>query len=591
MINLRPVRGWLSWFSLRTWKKDVPAGLVLGIESVPDGLAQGLLAGVNPVFGLYGYVFGTIFGALATSSAFMTIQATGAMSVVVSDVTQVHGNSEDAHRALFTLTLLTGLIMLGLGIARLGWIVRWVPNAVLTGFVNAVAVNIVLGQLDNLTGYDSSGANRLLKALDSVIHLPGWSWPDVAVGVLTMIIIVATGRTRIGALGMVLAIVVGSAVAAVPGMKVHQLQDITDVPAGLPAPVLPDLGAVPALIVPAVALAFVGLVQGAAISRSVPNPDGSYPDPSGDFRGQGIANIATGLLQGMPVGGSMSATAIITNSGARSRIAQLVAGVTMIIVIVTLSGLVGYVAMPALAGLLIVVGVQTLKPHQVLMVWRTGAVQASVMAATFILTLVIPLQYAVLAGIAISIILHVAQQSNRVAVRRWSITDDGAIEETEPPATLGVDEVVVLRPYGSLFFASAGTFEDALPGIDPASHNSVVIITLRGKEDLGSTFINVITRYATRLADAGCLLKISGTSESVRRQLVSTRAISTLGPANVYAMTSTLTESTMAAKHDAAEWINGNIEPAAEESAEHGGGPGWFHDAVRWGKVHLLRRH
>ncbi|HEY9293099.1 MAG TPA: SulP family inorganic anion transporter, partial [Microlunatus sp.] len=151
----------MTHFSLRTWKKDVPAGLVLGVESVPDGLAGGLLAAVNPVYGLYGYIWGTIFGALATSSAFMTVQATGAMAVVVSDVAQVHGDSKDAHRALFTLAVLTGLIMLGLGIAKLGWIVRWVPNAVLTGFVNAVAINIVLGQLDNLTGYDSTGANRV----------------------------------------------------------------------------------------------------------------------------------------------------------------------------------------------------------------------------------------------------------------------------------------------------------------------------------------------------------------------------------------------------------------------------------------------
>lgn len=585
-----PVRRWLANFSLRSWKKDVPAGLVLGVESVPDGLAGGVLAGVNPIYGLYGYVFGTIFGALATSSVFMTVQATGAMSVVVADVPQVHGDSPDAQRALFTLAVLTGLIMLGLGIARLGWVVRWVPNAVLTGFVNAVAINIVLGQLDNLTGYHSQGANRLLRALDTVLHLLGWSFIDVVVGVLTMVIIVVTGRTKIGALGMVLAIVVGSSVAAIPGVDVQRLRDITDIPRALPTPVLPAISMVPVLIVPAVALAFVGLVQGAAISRSVPNPDGNYPDPSGDFRGQGIANIATGLLQGMPVGGSMSATAIVTHSGARTRLAQLVAGITMIIVILVLGGVVGYVAMPALAGLLIVVGIQSLKPHQVLMVWRTGPVQASVMTATFILTLLIPLQYAVLVGIAISIILHVARQANRVSVRQWTIDDDGTIAESDPPAILGAEQIVVLRPYGSLFFASAGTFEDALPATDAATANSVVIITLRGKEDLGSTFINMITHYSRTLETAGCLLKITGVSDPIRRQLAATGAVEALGAENVYPMTSTVTESTSAARRDAQQWIAGAADPADEDGQHDSAATGWLRDALRWGRQHLHRR-
>ncbi|SDT26367.1 SulP family inorganic anion transporter [Microlunatus soli] len=578
------VRGWLRQFSLRHWKKDVPAGLVLGVESVPDGLAAGLLAGVNPVSGLYAYMMGTIFGALTTSSTFMTVQATGAMAVVVSDVPSVQGDNADAHRALFTLTVLTGVIMLVLGIARLGWIVRWVPNAVLTGFVNAVAINIVLGQLDNLTGYDSVGINRVLRAVNTILHVGQWAWADVAVGVLTMVVVITLGRTRLGALGMVIAIIVGSAVGAIPALGVHRLNEITAVPGALPKPQLPAIGLIPSLLVPAVALAFVGLVQGAAISKSVANPDGNYPDASGDFRGQGIANIAAGLLRGMPVGGSMSATSIITNAGARSRIAQLVAGLTMIIVVLTLSGVVGYVAMPALAGLLIVVGLRSLKPTQIQMVWRTGILQATVMTATFVLTLLIPLQYAVLAGIAISIILHVARQANRVSLRRWTIADDGSVTESDVPTRLGQTEVVVLRPYGSLFFASAGTFEDQLPAIDEDSQYSVVIITLRGKEDLGSTFINVMINYASRLEAADCRLKISGISTDVRRQLDATGAGHLIGQRNLYPMTDRLTHSTVAAQHDAEQWIAGNEPDAADQSlADDQAERSWFGEFLHRG--------
>lgn len=591
---LAAVGRWRRRFSLRTWKKDVPAGLVLGVESVPDGLAEGLLAGVNPMFGLYGYIYGTIFGALATSSAFMTVQATGAMAVVVSDVPAVQDGGDDAQRALFTLVILTGAIMLALGIAGLGWIVRWVPNAVLTGFVNAVAVNIVLGQLANLTDYQSNGANKVLQAFDTCIHIFSWSWTSVLIGLVTMAVIVTLDRTRVGALGMVVAIIIGSGIAAIPVLHVHQLNDTTKILSSLPTPQLPAFGMMPSLLVPAVALAFVGLVQGAAISKSVPNPDGTYPDASGDFRGQGVANIASGLFHGLPVGGSMSATAIITGAGARSRVAQLVAGVVMLVIVLTLSGLVGFVAMPALAGLLIVVGVKSLKPHQILMVWRTGVVQASVMTATFALTLLIPLQYAVLVGIAISIILHVARQANRVTVRRWVIGDDGAVREVDPPKTLGQNEIVVLRPYGSLFFASADPFDSALPSLTPESRGCVVIVTLRGKEDLGSTFINVITRYAAQLGASGCLLKISGITPHVARQLDATGALRGIGPRNVYPMTSVLAESTTTAQRDAQRWIDDESAPADESSGdeEDSGGDGldWARKAWRWGRDRMSRR-
>ena len=530
--------------------------MVLGVESVPDGLAGGLLAGVNPIYGLYGYLFGTLFGAVATSSAFMAVQATGAMAVVVSDIDQVQGDTPEAATALFTLAVLTGVVMLGLGLARMGWIVRWVPNAVLTGFINAVAVNIVLGQLDSFTGYASEGANRVARAVDTALNAPEFVWPAVLVGTVTIGLIVALERTRLGALGMVAAIVAGSALVVLGDMdQVAQLRDITDVPRGLPTPQLPSLALVASLIVPALSLAFVGLVQGAAISSSVPNPDGEYPDASGDFRGQGIANIGAGIFQGMPVGGSMSATSIVTSAGARSRVALLVAAGTMTAAILLFADLVGYIAMPALAGLLIVVGVKTFKPDDVRMVLRTGPVQATVMLTTFVLTMIIPLQYAVLIGVGLSLILYVARQSNRIQVKQWVFAPDGTVIEHEPPAELSAGQTVVLRAYGSLFFAAAPAFEAALPAVADGTHHATVIITLRGKEDLGSTFINVITRYAQRLHDADSTLMIAGVSDRVADQLTNTGAITTIGEDNIYRATPAITESTQRAitaaqKHD-----------------------------------------
>ena len=220
---------------------------------------------------------------------------------------------------------------------------------------------------------------------------------------------------------------------------------------------------VPSLVIPAVSLAFVGLIQGAAISASFPNPDGRYPDASRDFIGQGAANVIAGIFRGMPVGGSMSATSLNKSAGARSRIALMIAGVVMAVVILAFASLVGHIAMPALAGLLILVGFRTIKPDDLRSVWKTGTVQKTVLATTFVLTMVIPLQYAVLAGVGLSAILHVVRQSNQITIKRWRLDPDGNLIETDPPAQLPADEVVVLQPYGSLFFAAAPVLESQLP--------------------------------------------------------------------------------------------------------------------------------
>ena len=273
--------------------KDVSAGVTLGLVSVPDGLAMGLFAGLNPVAGLYGYLVGTVTGALATSSVLMSVQVTGAMAVLISDVPELHG-AQDPARALATLGLLTGAVMLVAGVLRLGTLVRFVPNAVLTGFVNAVAVNIVLGQLANFTGYQSGQGNRVTRAVDTVLSLGSLHWPTVSIGSATIALIIALERTPLRSLGLLVAVAVASAAAVmfVPFEAVQQLRDVTNIPSSLPRPVLPMFGLVPALLLPAVALAFVGLVQGAAISQTVANPDGTFPDVSGDFRGQGIANVS-----------------------------------------------------------------------------------------------------------------------------------------------------------------------------------------------------------------------------------------------------------------------------------------------------------
>jgi sulfate permease, SulP family len=354
---------------------------------------------------------------LFTSSAFMAVQATGAMAIVIADVPAVHSAADPA-RALFTLSVLTGVVMLAAGFLRLGSVLRFVSNAVMVGFISAVGVNIILGQLANLTGYKAEGANRVIRAVNTLAHPGELHLQSLAIGVLTIALILVLERTRAGPLGLVLAVIVTSASVAVLGWSgVATVRELSEVPRALPLPGAPMLRLVPSLVIPAVSLAFVGLVQGAAISADFPNPDGRYPDASRDFIGQGAANVIAGIFRGMPVGGSMSATSLNKAACARSRIALMIAGAVMAVVIIAFAGLAGHIAMPALAGLLMLVGYRTIKPDDLRSVWKTGAVQKAVLATSFALTMVIPLQYAVLAGVGLSVVLHVVRQSNQITIK------------------------------------------------------------------------------------------------------------------------------------------------------------------------------
>jgi SulP family sulfate permease len=356
---------------------------------------------------------------------------------------------------------------------------------------------------------------------------------------------------------MVVAIIVASLVVPLLGAnEVELVRDVADIPGSLPRPVLPALAAVPGLIIPALALTFVGLMQGAGITQSIPEPDGSYPDASGDFVGQGIANVVSGLFQGTVVGGSLSGTSLVVSAGARTRLANISAGLMMALAIVLFGRFVGAIAMPVLAGLLIVVGFRTLNPAKIGLVWRTGAVQQAVMALTFLAALMIPLQYAVLLGVALAVVLYVFQQSNKVTVKAWEIGPGQYPVEKDPPAVVPGGQVTILMPYGSLFYAAAPVFSAQLPEVTDATRHAAVILLLRGQTEVGSTFLNVLTRYAEQLRERESKLLLAGVESYVVTQMERTGILHTISRADIFPASEGIGEALLQAVEAAEQWIS-----------------------------------
>jgi sulfate permease, SulP family len=562
-LRLRPDRALLS--------SDLVAALTFAVVNVPQAMGHALLATVNPVLGIFTLMVAVPVGAIFSSSVFMNVSTTAALSVAAG-VALVEFPPEQRGEALVVLVLLVGAIQLLLGLFKLGFLVRFVSNAVMTGFLNGVAVLIILGQLSDLTGYASQFSNRVAKALDLLLRINQIDTRVSLIGLLTLaLIVLLLWIKRFQRFAFIIAIAAATVLlvvltipalpSAVAFAAVPTVGDIGSIPRALPRLMLPDPSLFMTLLLPAFSVAVIGLVQGAGVSQGTPNPDGRYPDVSRDFLGQGVANIATSLASGIPAGGSVSGTALIMSAGARSRWANVFVGLFVAAIVLLAAPLVELVPMPALAALLIVAGFQGLRIPQAVIVWNTGRIPKVVMSVTFVATLVVPLQFAVLFGMALSIVLNTFRQSNKLVVTQWVLQSGGFPIEQPPPRRLPSHQLTLLHVYGSLFFAAAKSLEEMLPEIAHSSR-AVVAINMRGMGEIGSTFITVLQRYAKTLHAHDGRLMLVGVDTDVRAQLAKTGLLRVIGEENVFAATPQLGEALNLAVAAAKAWIGESAVPA-----------------------------
>lgn len=566
------VRRWLAAVTpeRRHLKADAAAGLPGAIASVPDGMAASVLAGVNPVYGLYASFAGPIAGGLTARTRLMVIAPTSAAALAAGSALSDMAPAERGE-ALFLITLLSGAFMLAAGLLRLGRYVRFVSHSVMIGFLTGVAVNILFGQVPDLTGAAAEGEFALAKALDVVTHPGGIDLPSLVAGLAAIGLLVGLARTRLRQVAALVALVVPTALLLLVGnTSVTLVSDLGDIPAGIPAPHLPDLGMLSVgLATAALSVAVIVLVQGAGVAESAPNPDGSRAGTNGDFAAQGIANLASGLFRGLPVGGSVGNTALNVAAGARTRWAAISSGIWMVLILVLFAEVVGLVALPTLAAVLMVAAVGSIKPAEVTTILRTALDSRIALVATFVATLLLPIQAAVGIGVALSLLLQLRTEAMDLRVVELVPQPDGTIRERPPPESLPGGRVTAFDVYGSLLYAGARTLQARLP--DPTgSASPVVVLRLRGRTSLGATFMVVVADYARRLDGVGGRLFLSGVDPQMLARMTRSGRIDTSGPVTVYEATDVVGESTLAAYHEGEAWL---VHPSDDLGSQEGTPP------------------
>jgi len=539
----------------QTFKSDLIAGLPGAIGSVPDGMAASVLAGVSPVHGLYASFAGPIGGGLGVSSRLMVVTTTSAAALAAGSA--LRGlSAADRAGSLVLLTAIAGGLMLLAGVLKLGRYVRFVSHSVMIGFLAGIAVNIIAGQLGDLTGTEPVGSVAVARGLDVLLHPSLIDPAALGLGLGAIALMLVLARTPVSRLAPVLALAVPTVVSVLAGLDgVATVADAGEFPRGLPIPRMPELRHLtPDLVFGALAVAVVVLVQGAGVSQSVPNPDGTTSDTNADFAGQGLGNLASSLFQGQPVGGSVGQTALNVAAGASSRWASIWSGVWMAVVLVALSGVVGRVVMPTLAAVLIVASFGAFRTSDVAAIFRTGNTSRTAMVVSFAATLVLPVAPAVGLGVVISLLMQLNQEAVDLRVVQLVVDGPGCFREVAPPGDLESRQVTVLDVYGSLLYAGPRTLQARLP--DPASAESpVVVLRLRGRSALGATFFAVVSAYADALSRTGGLLYISGVDPSLAEQMRRNGALSTRQDVKLFEAVPTLGLSTSSAVADAEMWL------------------------------------
>jgi SulP family sulfate permease len=536
--------------------RDVAAGLTLAITEIPDGMASALLAGVSPAFGLYSVIAGGVVGALLVSTAMMSVVTTSALSVAAGEAVAVFG-SDQRVAALAMLTVLVGGFQILLGALKLGFLTRFISNAVMTGFLAGIGMSIVLSQLSDLTGYSASGRSQLAKFRDLLAHPREIDSQTTVIGLATIAAMLLLDRTPLSRFSSLLGVAIATAAVALLGWdQVALVASMGEIPRSLPIPAPLDLGLAPGLLGSAVALGAVGLVQAAGVAQLYPNVDGSRGNPSRDFWAQGAANIAVGMVRGIPVGGSVSATALAVGSGAASRWANIWMAVFAALGVLFLADLLSIVPLTSLAALMILAGIGSLKPRAIMGVLRTSHRAAAIMIVTFVSVLVLGITQAVLVGFVLSVLSFVWDSAADVKIIQLIELPDGRVAQADPPQPLPAGQVTLLEILGDPFFAAAYALEEQLP--DPrGAAKAAVVLRLRGEDDAGSTFLKVIASYEQRLRANGAKLFLAGVEPQLMEQLRRTGLADTLGTDAIFPMEAAFGAATGAAVDAAHTWVRG----------------------------------
>lgn len=481
----------------RSWRRDILAGITVGVVALPLALAFGISSGVGAAAGLITAVIAGLVAAVFGGSNVQVSGPTGAMAVVLAPIVTAHGAGSIA-----IVTVLAGAIVLAAGITGLGRAVTFIPWPVIEGFTLGIAAIIFLQQVPAAFGTTAAPGQRTLVTAWTAIGnaQSAWAWPALLVVGCTALLMVVLPRVH-RAIPESLTAVVGATVMVA---ALHlPVATIGRLPSHLPAPELPhpDLDAFRTLISAALALAALAAIESLLSARVAATMAATGPyHPDRELVGQGLASMASGVFGGMPATGAIARTAVNVRSGARTRVAAITHSLVLLAVVYLATGPVAAIPLSALAGVLMVTSFRMISARTVGKIVRSTRSDALAFMLTAVVTVCFDLIEAVEIGILVAAFFALRTVAGRSSVVR---------EELPGPPQSGDERIALLRLDGAMFFGAAERISQTITG-NGQPGVTVVIIRMSQLGMLDATGAHTLAEIAGELEARGITVIIKG---------------------------------------------------------------------------------
>ena len=513
-------------YGLPDLKADAISGLTVAIVALPLSMAIAIASGVTPDRGLYTSIIGGFIVSAFGGSRFQIGGPAGAFIVLVSATVAQHGVD-----GLLLATFLSGLILVAVGLLRLGTFIKYIPYPVTVGFTAGIAVIIFASQVKDLLGLSlEKEPGPLMPKLQAIgSALPTISSAAILVAVLTMVTIVAVRRYRPHWPSFIIAVAAAAAGAMLFGLPVETIGTrFGGIPQTLPLPHLPELSyaQVMAVMPNALSFALLGCIESLLSAVVADSMTGRRHRSNCELVAQGLANIASPLFGGICVTGNIARTATNVRSGARGPVSGMLHSVFLLLFMLVAAPLASYIPLAALAGVLVVVAWNMAEKHEFVALIRTSWGDAVVLVVTVLLVIFRDLMEGIIVGFALSALLFIHRMAQAIDVENTP----SLVEEDKPDDVNGNDrtrydvglatdpDVAVVRVSGAFFFGAAAAVGAALDRI--GDQPKVYIFDLSAVSHLDSTGAATLEGFVRKAQRRGAAVYMVGALPAARRMLL-----------------------------------------------------------------------
>lgn len=479
-----PFLRWHDRINRRNLRDDLVAGLTGALVVLPQGVAFATIAGMPPEYGLYAGMIPAIVAALFGSSWHLVSGPTTAASVVLYSILSAHaapGSPEYIALAL-ALTLLVGLVQLGMGIMRLGALVNFISHSVVIGFTAGAALLIAANQLKNLFGIPIEAGSGFVGALDRLAtHLTSINPYVLAVSGATLLTGIAVRRWTPRLPYMIAALAVGSGLAWVLnshyGQALTHITTVGALPASLPPLSAPNMSleTIRSLGTGVLAVALLALTEAVSIARSLALKTGQTLDGNQEFIGQGLSNLVGSFFSGYVATGSFNRSGVNLDAGAKTPLAAVFAALLLMAVVLLVAPYAAYLPNAAMAGVLVLVAWSLIDFQRIGQTLRASRVETGILFATFGTALFLSLEEAIMLGVLLSLGVYLRRTSRPNVVSR--IPDPNSPQRKFTSVGVNATEcpqLRIVRVDGSLYFGATGHLEEQLARGDARKHLAIV---------------------------------------------------------------------------------------------------------------------